>query len=313
MAEIHVAIRRDDIGPRRVGKVSMLKDHGFAFFPAFKPDPHPGFWLGEVPADYSRAGRSQVGREQLFREYRSTGAVKLSVHGDGYVQLSRAGAGLLLSGRDNGRPRAFGYQSFAPTDPPRSGPSVGMMVWGLVGYPLPKPGVATMVFGPDELYLQHPDESIAREAYAVEFWFLPRYALMEACRHHDKLYVPGPVNHPYYASQPVEFAVHDFGHPLIVIGIVITQFHGGFSAPSGVSLGTMSDRTSTRVLAAIAPPPHAEALPSADYGDAYPRLPDAARLWTPPSWLPTNSKGRLWGRARLHGGREEVDGGGGRR
>jgi len=277
----------------------MLADRGFSLVPAFDPKPHPGTWVGEVPVDYSRAGAAHVGLEQLFREYRASGGVKLSIHSDGFVQLSRRDADGLLSGKQSdGRPRAFGYQSFMPTDPPRSGPSFGLSAWGLVEYPPAKPNSASLVFRPDEVYQQYPDVEHERNALHVDFWFIPRYALREGVRRGGITFVPGPP-HPFYAWEPFEFAVADLGHPLIVIGVVVTAHNVDFSAPSGMSMGVMSDRGMIRTVMAISPPPHDKALPSADYKDARPALPEPIRVLTPTRWDQREPPpGRCWGRAR---------------
>ena len=62
----------------------------------------PGFWLS---------------RSAMYREYSSAHGVKLSLHGSGFVQFSRAGTTGVLAGKDpqTGRPR--GCQRRLKVDP----------------------------------------------------------------------------------------------------------------------------------------------------------------------------------------------------
>jgi hypothetical protein len=178
-----VAVALSDAGTNSsIAKLVPLADGGCSLIPAFSPSPHPGWLLVEVPVDYSVAGVMRAPRENLFAGYRSDFPVKLSLHGSGLVQFSRVGAQGVLSGRDpvSRAPRALGYDSFPITDPPRTGPMFGRTAWGLSAYPAVQRNRAAVVAQDADVWDQDPDTSKPGNAYAFEFWPLPRWALPHA-------------------------------------------------------------------------------------------------------------------------------------
>jgi hypothetical protein len=297
MRSLSIALATLSAGTRQVAKLASYPDGGWALIPGFQPQPHPGCLLLEVSVDYSRAGVQLAHRASLLREYQSAHGVKLSIHGDGYVQLSRVGTEGVLSGRDpiTHNPRAFGFQSFPTTDPPRTGPTFGARAWGLDTFPQPR-ARSTLIVPETEFYVERPDIVERRTAIALEFWILPRWALPHAHRRGGlTILEAGP--RLYYASQPVEFIVLDTGHPMMILGLVVTACHAGWPSPSGMSLHSPSDLPMRRTLQAISPPPYADEIPSADYDDAQPTLPRARTMVLPTQWVSDETLVRPWGRA----------------
>jgi len=110
--------------------------------------------------------------------------VKLSLHGDGFVQFSRAGTTGILSGRDptTGKIRGFGLHSFSPMDPSRTGPMFSMSAWGLSEYETVDRGArGTLTVDERSFYYEQPNRT-GQNAYVLEFWPLPRWALPHARR-----------------------------------------------------------------------------------------------------------------------------------
>lgn len=300
MRSLTIGIRTGDRDARRVAKILPLSDGGWALLPGFDPKPSRGFLLLEVPTDYRQKGSVNIPRSSLYREYRSTHGVKLSIHGHGFVQFSRIGADGVLSGTDpvTGKARGFGLQSFPVTEPPRSGPMFGLGAWGLEAYPkLPPSTRGSILFEDEDLYFQSPDRDIDRNAYAVEFWPLPRRVLPAARLHRQKLVLEIP-GHPYYADEPFVFVVLDTGHSPMILGVVVTAYVARWQSLSGVTLSSPSDRRLERALTAISPPPHQHQVRSADYRDAWPALPDARRVLLPVRHVPDTGLDRPWGRRR---------------
>jgi hypothetical protein len=296
MRSLSIALATSSAGTRHIAKLASYPDGGWAVIPGFEPQPHPGYLLLEVPADYSRAGAQLMPRPSLLREYRSAHGVKLSIHGDGYVQLSRVGTEGVLSGRDpiTHSPRAFGFQSFRTTDPPRTGPTFAVMAWGLELFPRPR-ARNTLTVPETEFYVERPDLVEHRTAIALEFWILPRWALPHAHRRGELNILEGGPR-PYYASQPVEFIVLDTGHPMMILGLVVTACHAGWPSPSGISLQSPSDFAMRRTLQAISPPPYADGVPSADYEAAQPALRRSRTIVLPTQWVSDDTLVRPWGR-----------------
>jgi hypothetical protein len=270
-----------------VARVLAYPDGGWGLVPLYRPQPHPGFLLLESPVDYSRRGEFLVPVETMYRQYRSAHGIKLSIHGDGFLQFSRADAQGVISGRDpvTGESRGFGYQSFRPDDPPRSGPMFGLGAWGLDEFDLhgARRSGALIV---DERHLYFYPAWLKRwDAYMFEFWPLPRYALPHVRIRHGLTMLAAP-RHPYYSYFPFHWIVLDLGNPTMFLGLVVTAHECGWDAPSGTSLHTASDRRITKSLQAICPPPWEGAAPSADWEmtGGHP-LPPGRRVLVPPIFV----------------------------
>ena len=115
------------------------------------------------------------------------------------------------------------------------------------------------------LYVESPEKQ-GQTAYSLDFWILPRYAL-PAARISQGLLVLDAGPHPYYQNQRFEFIVVDLGSPLMILGLVVTLMFADWRAPFGMTLGAPADITSRCALIAVAPIPHADPIPSADYED----------------------------------------------
>jgi hypothetical protein len=255
-------------GPRKVAKLAGYGDGGFALLAPYLPQPSD-WLLMQTPRDYSQSGTFHVGDESMYRRFRSARGVKLSAHGDGFVQFSNEDEGGILSGRDKetGEPRGFGYDSFAPGDLyVRSGPYCGVFGWGLENWESATSGVPDAVtITSDDLYYQYPD-SPPRDppAFAFEFWVLPRQALIQSRPQHGHWVAEMPPHRFYAMTDMVELIVIDLGGSY-VLGLVVTRASHGFPWPAGATIGAPSDRTQTMGMLAMSPPPPDDSSESGDY------------------------------------------------
>jgi hypothetical protein len=247
--------------------VLAYRDGGFGLVPLYAVDRAHGTLLLETPTAYDAPG-FLVHQHSLYREYRSSYPVKLSIHGSGFVQFSRAGTTGVIAGKDpqTGRARGFGYQGPPPANPARSGPMFGMTAWGLGEYEdYLGPGKHSILMGRDDVYASPPGAP-GLSGYALEFWPLPRYALPAARLRGGLLKLANPP-HPYYNNKAFEFTVLDVGNPLMILGLVVTKFAPLWEAPSGMTLSGPSDLSKRKALLAIAPIPTSDPTASADYKD----------------------------------------------
>jgi hypothetical protein len=135
-----------------------------------------------------------------------------------------------------------------------------------------------------------------QNAYILEFWPLPRWALPHARRVDGLTLLDGP-RHDYYAGQPFEFIVLDLGHPLMILGLVVTVAFSMGRGPSGCTLSSPSDRALRSALIAESPPPaHAQGLPLADFETGISSLEPIRPLIIPLVFDPSPSLDRPWGR-----------------
>jgi hypothetical protein len=265
MFHFTVAVDAKGIGPKQLAKVIAYRDGGFGLVPLYAVDPGLGTLLVETPAAYDAPG-FLVHQQSMYREYRSSHPVKLSIHGSGFVQFSRAGTNGVISGKDplTRRARGFGYQSPPPTNPPRSGPMFAMTAWGLGEYgDYHGPGKHSILMGPDDIYSAQPGAP-GLSGYALEFWPLPRYALPSARLHGGLVKLTNPP-HRYYNNKPFDFTVLDVGNPLMILGLVVTRFAPEWATPSGMTLSGPSDLSQRKALFAVSPIPQSGSFSSADY------------------------------------------------
>lgn len=89
--------------------------------------------------------------------------VKLSYHTDGFAQFSSETPGHITSGRDSatGEPKGLALYTHRLATPIWSGPSVGVVVWGIDKFEETREGDEPIVFEPNEFYYRGctPDEA----------------------------------------------------------------------------------------------------------------------------------------------------------
>ncbi len=290
-------------GARKVAQVAPYSDGGFALLAPYLPG--RDWSLIEFPTDYTRSGRFLISTDHgLHRRFRSKSGVKLSVHGGGFVQFSRAGSSGILSGRDpkSGAARAFGYESFAPgRNWIRTGPYCAVMAWGLDEWTAVTTATARrseVRITEEDLYYQGPNLTPEEPAaFAFEFWVIPRRALFESRRRgaHRTAEMPP---HPFYgATDAVELILLDLEHFAYVIGLVVMRTSVDFESESGLYLSAPSNRALTHAMMAFSPAPPGDTTPMGDYGAGVERLP-AADIVAEPLFVPHDGLVRPWGRRR---------------
>ena len=89
--------------------------------------------------------------------YTAEDRVKLSHHWDGFVQFSGESPGKIISGRNalTGAPKGLGLMSAPIRRPIVTGPTSGLLVWGLDDYAEHRPTARDIVFNQDEIYYRN--------------------------------------------------------------------------------------------------------------------------------------------------------------
>ncbi|MCL4494886.1 MAG: hypothetical protein M1294_08725 [Firmicutes bacterium] len=112
---------------KKIAKLMLLSDGSFALGEPYQ-SAQQGYFVRH-PVDYSARSFS-VPLDKVFEEYNASNPAKLSMHASGFVQFSGP---LIRSGLDTSSKAAkgLGYWTSPLTSPINTGPTAGLVVWGL--------------------------------------------------------------------------------------------------------------------------------------------------------------------------------------
>ncbi len=113
----------------KISKLVFYNDKGFAFFCPYIAG-NQGLLL-KFEVDYAKKTQ-RIFEDEVIR-FTAQDKVKLSYHYDGFVQFSGVNPSRIISGRDleTGKPKGLGIFSQPLSRPVSSGPSFGLVFWGL--------------------------------------------------------------------------------------------------------------------------------------------------------------------------------------
>ncbi|OAI47507.1 hypothetical protein AYO44_09340 [Planctomycetaceae bacterium SCGC AG-212-F19] len=264
-----IAVTDPIAGVRKLAKIQPFNDGGFAVIAPYHPA-RTGYCyrMAIHRGAYANSRYSGVVRPELIEKYTASERVKLSYHADGFVQLSGESSGRITSGRDEqGRPKGLGLFAAPIITPIQSGPSVGVVAWGIGDYKAftakdqKKPCIIFDVAEP-----QYRRCGAANwNAYMLEVMVLPRKLKSGISRAASNR----PTISLYYPSFEGRPTLHTFrvvelpGQP-IFIGLLASRCRAGFPTPSRFTMSGPTDGRAT--LMAIYPDFLGESLPySVDY------------------------------------------------
>jgi hypothetical protein len=255
----YIALRHTDGTFRKITKIGFYPDGGL-FVMAPYHEARSGL-LYKFRPDYSK--RSIIARLDETLSYTADDKVKLSFHGDGFLQFSGLRSHTIISGRDEKRrPKGLGIIG-RPPSPIFSGPAFGVMAWGLEDYEILPDGKAAVRFeqadvysfpgGESDLppeYLQGAPQS--KDAFEVCF-FLNRINELSAVQHQqgfptvDLLYSFNGVQR-YFRQRVIR---SQFDKANYFLGVCVIKRVVRFASASGFSLSSPS--FSQQALHAIYP------------------------------------------------------------
>ncbi len=246
VAKTNVAIRVDDC-QRRIFKIIPLSDGGFAVTAPYH-NVRTGILL-KAERDYATTGLTHVPFQQTTA-FTASDRVKLSYHVDGFVQFSGEQNSKIVSGRDvtTGEPRGLGLLARPLSDPVKSGPSVGCVVWGLADFDVWKTRADeyNICFGDDELYKEpvNRQQDTAVDAYHVSMFIFPYVVLraaVGASNTQDELDMKLPMN-IYNRNAPFRVKLVRISAET-VLGLIAKKESVALGSSSGFQLSSPSDRS----------------------------------------------------------------------
>jgi hypothetical protein len=154
--------------PRRISKIVTLNDGGYAVLAPYHAAKEG--WLTKHQVDYRNMGRSWISYDQMIH-FVADDRVKLSHHWDGFVQFSGESQGKIVSGRDpfSGEPKGLGLMSAPIRVPITTGPTFGLVIWGIEDFAVHKATPQDVTFEAMDMYYRigTPDEC---SSYMIEGW-----------------------------------------------------------------------------------------------------------------------------------------------
>jgi hypothetical protein len=260
MRNITIGIREsaDQLG-RKIVKVFAYGDGGFGISVPYH-SAQKG-WACKMPIDY-RLSHMAIPRTDRI-EFSAEDRVKLSLHPDGFTQFSTGGALPVKSGRHiDGKPKGLGVLGQPFSNPVLTGPTFGVMVWGLHEYPLMRHERTTDVMF-ETADIQVPEQPGA--AYLIEGFLFPSDRFQAGIQ--ENMSARSSRRHVLTMATPLfqgRVRTFDFtvllgiADPQILVCLMMRRIDINFVALSGYQLSGPSERIAGPVkhgLFAQYPPP----------------------------------------------------------
>src|SRR5438876_650953 len=158
---------------RKITKVVPHSDGGFSVVvPYHKAQ---SGWLFKLQVDYEILGESTF---PISKEYSADDRVKLTYHPSGFVQFSGEKPGKIVSGLDpsTGKPKGLGILSNPLSSPIQTGPTFGIVAWGLSDFEsLAKDSDDVLTFRAEETYFRGCSPGTENGIHIEGFVFPPPY------------------------------------------------------------------------------------------------------------------------------------------
>lgn len=140
--------------PRKITKIVGLNGVGFSVLAPYH-QARSGF-LCKPLIDARTFERRMKGWDECVG-FTAEDRVKLSYHIDGFAQFSSENPGKIISGRDpkTGEPKGLGLLARSLLTPSVSGPSVGLVVWGIQDFEAAREEEKLLLFEPCDFYYRN--------------------------------------------------------------------------------------------------------------------------------------------------------------
>jgi hypothetical protein len=127
---IKIAVEDDEGKYRSLTKIVPYPDGGFAVLAPYHAAKEGYLFKIAIPEELR--GRFDTPHPAEIHRYSAADRVKLSFHPDGFVQFSSENPSTIRSGRDErGEPKGLGILRPPLSEPIVSGPTFGLVAWGL--------------------------------------------------------------------------------------------------------------------------------------------------------------------------------------
>lgn len=214
--------------PHKVAKIVPYPDGGYAVLVPYHKE-RSGF-AAKFAVDYKKVRVYEVDE----KEYVSFGAderVKFSYHTSGFAQFSGENPRTILSGREGDQIKGVGILTQPPHIPIKTGPTLGLLFWGIDEFDALPPGAKAEVFGEGDFY--HGGGPELTNACLIEiFHFETRF--WSAVRKSNDSYILTMVFQMSEAAGAArELRVLELPGQSFFLGVLVSRTRASFEASSG--------------------------------------------------------------------------------
>ncbi len=243
--ETIITIRNPKTGSlHKITKIVAYRTGGFSVLTPYHST-RSGY-LMTIPVDARRIGEYRVDIRKATA-FSAKDRVKLSYHPDGFVQFSGEIGGKIISGKEpkTGLPKGIGLMSSPLSSPIFSGPSFGLVVWGIDEFEqVQEESNKIVVFEESDWYyrVRSPNDATA--------WFIESFVFPEhywgAVRKDRRGFNLTLSFLQFEASMGViELRVIELPKQPIFLGILVSRIRTNFSASSGWTICGPGERAKT--------------------------------------------------------------------
>lgn len=187
----------------------------------------------KAPVDYNKIGSTLTPMSEVTL-FTADDRVKLSLHPDGFTQFSGENSARIVSGRDpvTGEPKGLGLMAHPFSNPVRSGPTLGMQVWGLDDFDELDKESSAIVFTDDDWYYRgcSPQEATS---WLIEIILFPTRYWAGVRKRGDRLILSMALYGFEASMAVVDMAVVPLEHQQVFIALFVSRGRTTFNQPSG--------------------------------------------------------------------------------
>jgi hypothetical protein len=251
---------KDENKVKKITKIITYSEGGFAVAVPYHNAKNGHLIKYEI--DYDKKTIYVIKSDTI--NYVASDRVKLSIHQDGFVQFSGENSGKIISGRDeNGNPKGLGYLTSPLSNPILTGPTLGVLVWGLedfTDFDVEKASDEIVLFNNQDIYLR--DFKPNFNGYFIECFVFPiRFFSGVRIDDNNKYILEMCFKNFEAYNAVIKLKVLPTDSKEYFLGLMASKVQVFQNSPSGFSLNAPSklksvkDSTGT-VMAAIYPAPN---------------------------------------------------------
>ncbi|WP_252235551.1 hypothetical protein [Clostridium sp. CH2] len=238
----YTIVINDGLKRYKVSKIVFYGDGGFSVLSPYHTAKKG--YLGKLIIDHEEINKHIINvKVEDNVEYSAEDRVKLSVHPDGFVQFSGENPQKIISGKEKetGEPKGLGLFTNPLSHPIESGPTFGLMVWGMdefVEFISPKKGEKVIEFNMEDIH-NRDCSTTDFNAYLIEgFVFKNKERKQIQIVNNNHVINKYSPNYREERNEKFSYRVVNLAHEKYVVTLLVSRIIMDFDEKSGFSLNS---------------------------------------------------------------------------